>query len=152
MKISLTFGPLCIWLNGGMLLYGKFLRPTRHIIGHFGNDFMGQMTQPTVSWHWRTFVGRPNQEPIPPGWAHQKFNRLTGTLKLQSNEPLYSNTVIGTLVVDGWAVTLITERRAVAQPSPLVAVSNVTAHPSTSSVPTSYYLMCHYKYICPLKG
>ena len=111
MKISLTFGPLCIWLNGGMLLYGKFLRPTRHIIGHFGNDFMGQMTQPTVSWHWRTFVGRPNQEPIPPGWAHQKFNRLTGTLKLQSNEPLYSNVVIGTLAVDGWAVTFGTGRR-----------------------------------------
>ena len=32
-------------------------------------------------------------------------NALTGTLKPQSNGPLYSNTVIGTLVVDGWAVT-----------------------------------------------
>ena len=32
------------------------------------------------------------------------FNPLTGTLKSQSNEPLYSNTVIGTLAVDlaGW--------------------------------------------------
>ena len=28
-----------------------------------------------------------------------------GTLKPQSNKPLYSNTVIGTLAVDGWAVT-----------------------------------------------
>ena len=28
-----------------------------------------------------------------------------GTLKQQSNGPLYSNTVIGTLAVDGWAVT-----------------------------------------------
>jgi len=28
-----------------------------------------------------------------------------GTLKLQSNGPLYSNTVICTLAVDGWAVT-----------------------------------------------
>ena len=27
------------------------------------------------------------------------------TLKPQSNGPLYSNTVIGTLAVDGWAVT-----------------------------------------------
>jgi len=27
-----------------------------------------------------------------------------GTLKPQSNGPLYSNTVIGTLAVDGWAV------------------------------------------------
>jgi len=33
-----------------------------------------------------------------------KFNPLMGTLKPQSNGPLYSNTVIGTLVVDGWAV------------------------------------------------
>ena len=31
-----------------------------------------------------------------------------GTLKLQSNRPLYSNTVIGTLAVDGWAVTFST--------------------------------------------
>jgi len=33
-----------------------------------------------------------------------------GTLKTQSNGPLYSNTVIGTLVVDGWAVTSGTAR------------------------------------------
>ena len=39
------------------------------------------------------------------------------TLKLQSNRPLYSNTVIGTLAVDGWAVTLIQR-----PPSPLLAV------------------------------
>jgi len=29
-----------------------------------------------------------------------------GTLKTQSNGPLYSNTVIGTVDVDGWAVIL----------------------------------------------
>ena len=34
-----------------------------------------------------------------------------GTLKLQSNGPLYSDTVIGTLVIDGWAVTFGTTRR-----------------------------------------
>jgi len=34
-----------------------------------------------------------------------------GTLKLQSNEPLYSNTVIGTLAVNGWAVTFATGMR-----------------------------------------
>jgi len=34
-----------------------------------------------------------------------------GTLKAQSNGPLYSNTVIGTLAVDGWAVTFGTVRR-----------------------------------------
>jgi len=34
------------------------------------------------------------------------------TLKPQSNGPIYSNTVIGTLAVDGWAVTFGTARRA----------------------------------------
>jgi len=34
-----------------------------------------------------------------------------GILKLQSNGPLYSNTVIGTLAVDRWAVTFGTARR-----------------------------------------
>ena len=33
------------------------------------------------------------------------------TLTLQSNKPLYSNMVTGTLAVDGWAVTFGTERR-----------------------------------------
>jgi len=39
------------------------------------------------------------------------FNPLTGTLKPQSNEPLYSNTMIGTLAVNGWAFTSGTARR-----------------------------------------
>jgi len=34
------------------------------------------------------------------------------TLKPHSNDPLYSNTVIGTLAVDGWAVTVGTVRRS----------------------------------------
>ena len=34
------------------------------------------------------------------------FNPLIATLKPQSNGPSYSNTVIGTLAVDGWAVTV----------------------------------------------
>jgi len=38
-------------------------------------------------------------------------NPLKGTLKPRSNGPLYSNTVIGTLVVDGWAVIFGTARR-----------------------------------------
>jgi len=33
------------------------------------------------------------------------------TLKAQSNEPLYSNTVIRTLAIDEWAVTFGTARR-----------------------------------------
>jgi len=63
--------------------------------------------------------------------------------------------VIGTLAVGGWAVTFGTARRpgrAAAPPSPLLAVPNVTAHPSTANVPTSYYSMWHYNYLCPLKG
>jgi len=35
--------------------------------------------------------------------------------------------------------------------SPLLAVPNVTTHPSTASVPTSYYLMWHYNCLWTLK-
>ena len=38
-------------------------------------------------------------------------NLLPDTLKQQSNGQKYRNTVIGTLAVDGWAVTFGTERR-----------------------------------------
>jgi len=47
---------------------------------------------------------------------------LIATLKPQSNGPSYSNTVIGTLAIDGWAVTFDTLRRgldgAAARPGP----------------------------------
>ena len=46
--------------------------------------------------------------------------------------------MIVTLTVDGCAVTFGTARAA-ALASPLLAVPNVTAHPSTASVP-SYHL------------
>ena len=45
-----------------------------------------------------------------------------GTLNPQNNRPLYSNSVSGTLAVDGWAVTFGTARRG------LLAVPNVIAH------------------------
>jgi len=68
-----------------------------------------------------------------------------GTLKPQVSGPLYNNTVIGTLAVDGWAVTFDTARRGLGwlrpRPCPLLAVPNVTANPSTASVPTSYHSM-----------
>ena len=55
-----------------------------------------------------------------------------GILKPQTNGPLQSNTVIGTLDVVGWAVTFGTAkrglgglRRAVAPPKPLLTVPNV---------------------------
>jgi len=40
-----------------------------------------------------------------------RINPLTGTFELQSNGPVYSNKVIGTLAVDSWAVTFGTARR-----------------------------------------
>ena len=53
--------------------------------------------------------------------------------------------MIGTIAVDGWAVTFGTARTGLGEasvpPSLLLAVPNVTAHPSTAIVPTSYYLM-----------
>jgi len=62
-------------------------------------------------------------------------------IKPQNNEPLYSNTVIGTLAVDGWAVTFGTARMGLDTGCgfawSLLAVPNVTTHPSTASVPTS---------------
>jgi len=57
------------------------------------------------------------------------------------------------MAVNGWSVTFGTTARralgrqqAAARPVPLLAVPNVTAHPSTASVglPTSYYSMWHY--------
>jgi len=59
----------------------------------------------------------------------------------------YSSTVIGTLAVDWWAVTAYIwyseegPGRAAAPPSLLLAVPNVTAHPSTASVLTLYNSM-----------
>jgi len=71
------------------------------------------------------------------------------TLKPQSNGPLYSNTVIGTLAV----VTFGTERGAWACWGPAPPhCTNETAHPSTASVPTLSYLMWHYNCLWTLKG
>jgi len=57
------------------------------------------------------------------------FNPLMGTLIPQSKGPLCRDTVIGKL--------------AAVPPSPLLAIPNITAHPSTASIPTSYYSMWH---------
>jgi len=37
---------------------------------------------------------------------------------MQSNKPLYSNTVIGTLATDGWAVTFGAARRGLGRLAP----------------------------------
>jgi len=79
-------------------------------------------------------------------WTCPKCCQLfIGILRLQSNGPLYINTVIGTLTVDGWTVTFGTVRRGLGG---LLAVPNVTAHPSRASVPTSCHLMWHYNCLC----
>ena len=44
-------------------------------------------------------------------WYLQRINPLLGIWKPQRNGPLYSNTVIGTVAVDWWAVTFGTARR-----------------------------------------
>jgi len=67
------------------------------------------------------------------------INPLIATLKPQSNGLSYNNTVIGTLAVDGWAVTFSYSEEG------LLVVPDVTVHPSTASVPTSYYSMWQYK-------
>ena len=63
---------------------------------------------------------------------HQFFSvhvkPLIGTLKPQSNGPLYGNMVIGTLAVDGCAVTFGTARRG---------LGRLQSHP----VPSSLYQM-----------
>ena len=45
------------------------------------------------------------------------INPLIATLKPQSNGPPYSNTMIGALTVDGWAVTFGTARRGLGGPA-----------------------------------
>ena len=67
-----------------------------------------------------------------------------GAFKPQRNEPLYSNTVIATLAVDGWTVTFGTARMGLGglrpRPGPLFAVPNATAQQSTASVPITVLL------------
>jgi len=53
------------------------------------------------------------------------INPLIATLKPKSNEPSYSNTVMGTLAVDGWAVTFETVRRS---------LGGAAARPDSSSL------------------
>ena len=83
------------------------------------------------------------------------INPLMGTLKLLSNGP-YRNTMIGTLAVDGWLLHSVGSAKlseegpewAAAPPCSLLSIPNVTAHPSTASVSTSYYSMWHYNFLC----
>jgi len=70
---------------------------------------------------------------------------LMATLKPQSNGPLYSNTVIGMLVIDGWAVTFGTARRG---------LGGAAAHqrPVYRSPYCCIMVCCSAVLMCPLKG
>ena len=75
---------------------------------------------------------------------------LYGHIKTAEQRPdtLFSITVIGTLAVDGWAVTFGTARRGLGGPH-RCSLLNVT---STASVPTSYQSMWRYDCLSTLKG
>ena len=76
-----------------------------------------------------------------------------GTLKTHCNRPLYSNTVTGTLDVDGWAVTFGTARRGQGGLwfPPVPSLLNQMYHPSMVNILTSYYSMRQYHHHCTLK-
>jgi len=61
------------------------------------------------------------------------LNPLIATLKPQSSGPSYSNTVIGTLAVDGWAVTFGTARRGLGR-APARPLGGAPARPGPSSL------------------
>jgi len=71
------------------------------------------------------------------GWM-----RLMGTLKPQSNGPYYSNTVIGTLAVDGWAVAFGTARRGLdgLEPRPVLSSLYQMNSPSINGQCTNFVL------------
>ena len=70
----------------------------------------------------------------------QSVNHLMGTLKPQSNGSLYSNTVIGIHWPLMGGLLHLTQRGGAWAPSPLLAVPNVTAHPSTASACTNFII------------
>ena len=80
-------------------------------------------------------------------------------LKRQSNGPLYNNTMIGTLAVDWWVITFGAARKGLGglRPPPQTPLhcTNVTAHPSTASVPIIVLLYngpLLWRFNVPIKG
>jgi len=69
------------------------------------------------------------------------LSKVVNPFECRGNYSVTSNNIeVGTLAVDGWAVTFGTARRGLggrSPPWPLLAVSNVTAHLSTASVPVT---------------
>jgi len=67
-----------------------------------------------------------------------------GTLQMQNDQPLYSNTVIGTLAVDGWAVTFGTARRRLAmlRPCPVPPRCTKCNSPPINNQSTLHTIWC----------
>jgi len=69
---------------------------------------------------------------------------------------VHSNTVIGTLAIDGVGCYIWYSEdgtgRGRSSPRLLIAVPNVTVHPLTAGVPISYYFIWHYNCLWSLKG
>ena len=140
---------------------------------HFPARFLWWHNQQAVRGQWckHSVVVSPKQ--------HNKqtqatINPLIATLKVQSNGSSYSYTVIGTLTIDGWAVTVDTmKKRAWVQPQPaqaplhyincnslrtsenfcwrLVYCFTFTLHnspPINGQCTNWYYLMWHYNCLC----
>jgi len=75
------------------------------------------------------------------GYTHTSL--CINPLDYRGNYIATSNNEVGTLAVDGWAVTFGAARRGLGglRPrNPLLAVPNVTAHPSTASEPITVLL------------
>jgi len=70
-----------------------------------------------------------------------------GRLKVHSNGPLYRNTVIGTLAIDGWAVMFGTARKGLAPPS----CTKCNSSPINGQCINFIYLMWHCNCICTLR-
>ena len=77
-----------------------------------------------------------------------------GTLRLPSNGQPYSNTVIGAVAVDGWAVTFGTARRGLGGPQPAQAPPRCTKcnSPPINGQCTNFILVGSGTCLCTIKG
>jgi len=99
----------------------------KHITQNWHQFAQLKITRPT--YHWKISLNKTAGKTTEfRQWKPESgiiFNPLIATLKPQSNGPWCSNTVIGTLAVDGWAVTFGTARRG---------LNEATARPGPSSL------------------